>query len=162
MLNVALDLITQIMSATKCLLQNVCYRMSATECLLRNVCYRMSARHPVSWSPVSATFQVRPQYNYISSYCACLQVSQSVRMHPLQFAVHSSALRPTVRSEGLQVTSDDRRISKILEAETDRQTSRHCDTERVQVQPYCFTVQFKFTEYHTPTKALTVYNNILV
>jgi hypothetical protein len=27
---------------------------------------------------------------------------------------------------------------------------------------YCFALHFKFTEYHIPTNALTIYNNILV
>ena len=79
--------------------------MSATECL-----------HVIP--SLDPTLMPYFKYDYVRSYCAHHQVSQSARTHPLQFAVHRSALRPTVRSEGLPVTSDDPVISKILQ--TDR------------------------------------------
>jgi magnesium-transporting ATPase (P-type) len=39
---------------------------------------------------------------------------------------------------------------------------QYMDFEVCVLYLYCFTVHFKFTEYHIPTNALTIYNNILV
>jgi hypothetical protein len=72
MLDLALDLITQIVSATEChLLQNVYYSMSsATECLLQHVvCYRM---------PTIACRLLQNVYYSMSSVTEFLQVFPSL------------------------------------------------------------------------------------
>ena len=112
----SLRLITQIMSATECLHVSPSLDPPLTP-------YFKSALSTTTLAVTVPVFR---------------SVSQPGRIpYSSQFVVHRSALRPTVRSEGLPVTSDDPRISKILEAETDRQTdsptSCHSDTERVPV-----------------------------
>jgi hypothetical protein len=117
------------------MLQNVCYRMLQNVCyrMLQNVCYRMlqtateclrviPSLHP----PLVPYFKSALSTTTLPVIVPVFRsVSQPGRIpYSWQFAVHRSALRPTVRSEGLPVTSDDPRISKILEAETDRQTDR--------------------------------------
>ena len=82
----------------------------------------MSALYCVSSSPFNAIFYVALR---LRQQLLCLSSGQSVSQSVSQDAsntVRSSARRSTLQSERLAVTSDDPRISKILE--TDRQTDR--------------------------------------
>jgi len=109
------------------MLQNVCYRTSsATECL-----HVIPSLDP----PLMPHFKSALSASTLGVTAPVFRsVSHPAGTHTLQFAVHRSALCPTVRSEGLPVTSDDPRTSKILETETaDTQTICHSDTERVQL-----------------------------